>query len=141
MVFQEAVTHPAFSHLPGAGLAGGQWVEFWEKAGKPLGEGSRKGDDGDSEQLLALVLPCGSGPDWLGGTAALPATLPCPLLQPQLDASLPTCLLSLRLCTWRTFRKKPPYSFSAGQDRADGPSGPKPQGRRRQSCLLLVYFL
>lgn len=83
MVFQEAVTHPAFIHLPGAGLAGGQWAELWEKEpGRLLGEERGEEVDGSEEESWLWCLFCRTGSALLGASAALPAPLPSPPAQP-----------------------------------------------------------
>lgn len=97
MVFQEALTHPAFIHLPGAGVARGQWAELWEKEpGRPLGEGRGEEVDSSEEKSWLWFFFCRTGSASLGGTAALPAPLPGPPAQPcqrqvmkQLDRSPP----------------------------------------------------
>ena len=102
------MTHPAFIHLPGASLAGGQWAELWEKKpGRPQGEGGRRG----SGWWWGAAAGCGAFRQ-VGAAAALP---PRPLPPPQPEPSQKTagqslCTHRLTLCLYilRTFLKMPP---------------------------------
>ena len=85
--FPGSCDSPAFIHLPGASLAGGQWAELWEKRpGRPPGEGSGEKVDGGGEQLLAVVPSLQAWPGLPGGHCGIACPTPLPPASPQPEA-------------------------------------------------------